>query len=48
VVIWSGDPLDVMSRATWVFVAGRDVYHFDDSTGEGVSRSPFYQDTRPA
>jgi imidazolonepropionase-like amidohydrolase len=47
VVIWSGDPLDVMSRATRVFVDGRDVYHFDDTTGEGVTRDPFYQDVRP-
>ncbi|MBB5782224.1 amidohydrolase [Nonomuraea jabiensis] len=26
VVLWSGDPLDVMSRAVRVFVAGREVY----------------------
>jgi imidazolonepropionase-like amidohydrolase len=44
VVIWSGDPLDIMSRATRVFVAGRDVYHFDDATGEGVTRDPFYRE----
>jgi imidazolonepropionase-like amidohydrolase len=44
VVIWSGDPLDVMSRSTRVFVAGRDVYHFDESTGEGVTRDPFYRE----
>src|SRR5699024_5925699 len=28
VVVWSGDPLDVMSRAMRVLVAGREVYHF--------------------
>src|SRR5699024_9771469 len=36
VVVWSGDPLDVMSRAMRVFVAGREVYHFDESAGDGV------------
>jgi imidazolonepropionase-like amidohydrolase len=46
VVIWSGDPLDVMSRATRVFVSGRPVYHFDEATGLGVTESPFYQGTR--
>jgi imidazolonepropionase-like amidohydrolase len=43
-VIWSGDPLDVMSRAMRVFIAGREVYHFDDHTGEGVTLNPFYQE----
>jgi imidazolonepropionase-like amidohydrolase len=42
VVIWSGDPLDVMSRALRVFVNGRDVYHYDENTGEGVVESPYY------
>ncbi|HET9140643.1 amidohydrolase [Actinophytocola sp.] len=41
-VVWSGDPLDVMSRATRVFIAGREVYHFDDHTGQGVTANPFY------
>ncbi|WP_197318763.1 amidohydrolase [Saccharomonospora sp. NB11] len=36
VVIWSGDPLDVMNRALRVFVRGREVYHFDEAAGEGV------------
>ena len=44
VVIWSGDPLDVMSRATRVFIAGRDVYHFDDSTGLGITENAFYRE----
>ncbi|RZS40972.1 imidazolonepropionase-like amidohydrolase [Herbihabitans rhizosphaerae] len=44
VVIWSGDPLDVMSRAERVFVSGREVYHFDESTGEGVTLDPFYRE----
>jgi imidazolonepropionase-like amidohydrolase len=42
VVLWSGDPLDVMSRALRVFVQGQEVYHFDENTGEGVTKSPFY------
>lgn len=29
VVLWSGDPLDVMSRALRVFVAGREVYRYE-------------------
>jgi imidazolonepropionase-like amidohydrolase len=44
VVIWSGDPLDVMSRALRVFVRGREVYHFDEATGEGVVEDPFYRE----
>ncbi|OXM61246.1 MULTISPECIES: amidohydrolase [Amycolatopsis] len=36
IVLWSGDPLDVMNRAMRVFVRGREVYHFDDASGEGV------------
>jgi imidazolonepropionase-like amidohydrolase len=44
VVIWSGDPLDVMSRALRVFVGGREVYHFDEATGDGVVQDPFYRE----
>jgi imidazolonepropionase-like amidohydrolase len=36
VVIWSGDPLDVMNRALRVFVRGREVFQFNESRGEGV------------
>jgi imidazolonepropionase-like amidohydrolase len=43
-VLWSGDPLDVMSRAVRVFVGGREVYHFNESTGLGVPLNPFYQE----
>ncbi len=43
-VLWSGDPLDVMSRAVRVFVEGREVYHFDEATGLGVTANPFYQE----
>jgi len=45
-VMWSGDPLDVMSRAVRVFVNGRSVYHFDESTNQGVTANPYYQDQR--
>ncbi|GDY30150.1 amidohydrolase [Gandjariella thermophila] len=44
VVIWSGDPLDVMSRALRVFVRGREVYHYDEAAGEGVVEDPFYRE----
>ncbi|MBB5956485.1 imidazolonepropionase-like amidohydrolase [Saccharothrix tamanrassetensis] len=43
VVIWSGDPLDVMSRALRVFVDGREVYRYAD--GEGVVESPFHRES---
>ncbi|GAA1035092.1 MULTISPECIES: amidohydrolase [Amycolatopsis] len=46
VVLWSGDPLDVMNRATRVFVRGQEVYHFDETTGEGVSKDRRYRETR--
>ena len=39
VVIWDGDPLDVMSRAVQAFVNGVDVYRWRD--GEGVTTTPF-------
>lgn len=44
VVIWSGDPLDVMNRAMRVFVRGREVYHFDETSGEGVVAERRYQE----
>jgi len=43
IVIWTGDPLDVMSRALRVFIQGREVYHFDENSGEGVTADPFYR-----
>jgi imidazolonepropionase-like amidohydrolase len=43
-VLWSGDPLDVMSRAVRVFVGGREVYHFDEAGNRGVTANPFYQE----
>ncbi|MFD0206519.1 MULTISPECIES: amidohydrolase [Saccharothrix] len=42
VVIWSGDPLDVMSRALQVFVEGREVYRYAD--GEEIVTNPFYRE----
>jgi imidazolonepropionase-like amidohydrolase len=39
VVIWDGDPLDVMSRALQVFVRGVPVYEYVD--GVGVTVSPY-------
>ncbi len=41
VVIWSGDPLDVMSRAMRVFIDGREVYTFDPEQGVGVTVDPY-------
>ncbi|RSM60021.1 amidohydrolase [Kibdelosporangium aridum] len=44
VVIWSGDPLDVMSRAVRVFIEGNEVYYYDDTKGEGITKSPWYSE----
>jgi imidazolonepropionase-like amidohydrolase len=41
VVIWSGDPLDVMSRAQRVFVNGREVYTWDEAAGAGTVADPY-------
>lgn len=41
VVIWSGDPLDVMSRAERVFIGGREVYSYDEKTHTGVFADPY-------
>jgi imidazolonepropionase-like amidohydrolase len=32
VVLWSGDPLDMRSRALHVFVAGQPVYHYEEGS----------------
>ena len=42
VVIWSGDPLDVMSRALRVFIQGREVYSYDDDTAEATIANRYY------
>lgn len=38
-VLWSGDPLDVMSRAEQVFISGREVYSWHDGRGVVVERA---------
>jgi imidazolonepropionase-like amidohydrolase len=43
VVIWSGDPLDVMSRALSVYIRGREVYRFDESAGIGGAENPYFR-----
>jgi imidazolonepropionase-like amidohydrolase len=35
-VIWSGDPLDVMSRAERAYLDGREIYWYDYARREGV------------
>jgi len=40
VVVWSGDPLDVFSRAVRVFVSGREVYTWDEDARDGVVAVP--------
>ncbi|MHA7268192.1 amidohydrolase [Arthrobacter sp. HLT1-20] len=37
VVLWSGDPLDVMSRAMGVFIGGKQVYTYDAGTRVGAA-----------
>jgi imidazolonepropionase-like amidohydrolase len=36
VVIWSGDPFDVMSRVEAAYIGGREVYHYDRASRSGV------------
>ncbi len=38
-VLWSGDPLEVMSRAERVFIAGAEVYRWEAGRGIVVERS---------
>jgi imidazolonepropionase-like amidohydrolase len=38
-VIWSGDPLDVMSRAERAFLDGQEIYHYDYDLREGIFAS---------
>jgi len=44
VVIWSGDPLDVNSRAELVFIDGREVYRWADGHGAVVERASRFTD----
>jgi imidazolonepropionase-like amidohydrolase len=39
-VIWSGDPLDVMSRAERAFLDGREIYAYDYDRRDGVFSGP--------
>ena len=39
-VIWSGDPLDVMSRAEAAYIGGQEIYRYDYGRREGVHVSP--------
>ncbi|GAB3577740.1 amidohydrolase [Leifsonia lichenia] len=39
VVIWSGDPLDVNSRAERVFIEGAEVYRWENGAGTVVERA---------
>ena len=40
VVIWSGDPLDVMSRAEVAYSSGREIYRYDYAAHQGVYAEP--------
>jgi imidazolonepropionase-like amidohydrolase len=42
VVIWSGDPLDALSRPMNVFIEGREVHHYDAETGSSVTVDPHH------
>jgi imidazolonepropionase-like amidohydrolase len=39
-VIWSGDPLDVMSRPEVVYIEGREVYRYDHASRSGLFATP--------
>jgi imidazolonepropionase-like amidohydrolase len=39
-VIWSGDPLDLMSRAEVAYLAGREIYRYDQASRTGVFAAP--------
>ncbi len=41
VVVWDGDPLDVMSRALTTYVGGRRVYDFDVPALVGRAADPW-------
>lgn len=42
VVLWSGDPLDVMSRPLQVFVDGRQVYQYDPEHHTGIAANRYH------
>jgi imidazolonepropionase-like amidohydrolase len=39
-VLWSGDPFDVMSRAEVAYLRGREVYRYDYASRSGVFANP--------
>ena len=39
-VIWSGDPLDVMSRAEVAYIAGSEIYRYDHASRTGIFATP--------
>ncbi|WP_295117460.1 amidohydrolase [uncultured Leifsonia sp.] len=43
VVVWSGDPLDVNSRAEHVFIEGAEVYRWEDGAGHVVERGERFE-----
>jgi len=47
VVLWDGDPLDIMSRARTVLVDGRPVHRYDEETGQGVTVDPYRELSSP-
>src|SRR6266567_4525478 len=40
VVVWSGDPFDVMSRVEQAWIGGREVYRYDYAARSGVFGAP--------
>ncbi|HVT70392.1 MAG TPA: amidohydrolase [Trebonia sp.] len=40
VVVWSGDPFDVMSRVERAYIGGREVYRYDYRARSGVFAAP--------
>jgi imidazolonepropionase-like amidohydrolase len=40
VVVWSGDPFDVMSRVELAYIAGREIYRYDYAARSGVFAAP--------
>ena len=41
VVLWDGDPLEIMSRAHTVLIEGRVVYSYDEQTRHGSTVDPY-------
>ncbi|CAL9541426.1 Imidazolonepropionase [Nocardiopsis dassonvillei] len=44
VVVWSGDPLDLRSRAERVFIEGREVYTYDYGARRGTAVDAYYRE----